>query len=44
MSNFQVIEKRIASDKNDSILYFNMFANSQLLKAKKFLKYKKVEI
>lgn len=41
MSNLQVIEKKIASDKNDSILYFNMFANSELLKAKKFLKYKK---
>lgn len=41
MSNLQVIEKRIASDKDDSILYFNMFANSEFLKAKKFLKYKK---
>ena len=37
MSNLQVIEKRIASDKDDSILYFNIFANSEFLKAKKFL-------
>ena len=43
MNERQVIERRIAKDRDSSIFYFDMYANSEILKAKKFLKYKKGE-
>ena len=38
MSEQQVIERRIAKNMDSSIFYFDMYANSEILKAKKFLK------
>ena len=43
MSEQQIIERRIAKDRDSSIFYFDMYANSEILKAKKFSKYKKGE-
>lgn len=43
MSEQQIIERRIAKDRDSSIFYFDMYANNEILKAKKFLKYKKGE-